>query len=53
MVRLERLLLEAHLNGELGRLVAGEDAVVGVVEDGAGNPGGMLHATEVGNGAHV
>ena len=53
MVRLERLFLEPHLNGKLGRLVAGEDAVVGVVEDGAGNAGSMLHATEVGHGAHV
>ena len=53
MIRLERLLLEAHLNGELGRLVTGEDAVVGVIEDGAGHAGCMLHATEIGNGAHV
>ena len=53
VVRLEGLLPEAHLNGELGGLVAGEDAVVGVVEDGAGHAGGVLHATEVGDGAHV
>ena len=53
MIRLERLLLEPHLNGEFGRLVAGEDAVVGVVEDGARHAGGVFHATEVGNGAHV
>ena len=53
MIRLERLLLEPHLNGELGRLVTGEDAVVGVVKDGAGHAGGVLHAAEIGNGTHV
>ena len=53
VVRLERLLPEAHLDGELGGQLAHQQRVPRVVQYGARHGRGALHAAQAADGADV